>query len=301
MPTEQCNFRCVYCYEEFRMGLMKPEIVAGLKGLVKARKPDLRYLLVSWFGGEPMLAYKIIVDMMEFINHLNTDGKTVVHSKMSTNGYLLTPEKFRRLVLLGVKRYQISFDGDKKEHDKLRVFRDESPTFDTIWQNLISAHNTDLDFITVVRVHVNKLNARSVRNFLNRLADSLQGDSRFRLFIRPLSKLGGHNDSTLPILEGEHAELVRELKEYAETLGLFLNYGDGRAANFVCHASKLNSFLIRPNGQIGKCSCNPYNDRNNVGMLQSDGTIYFDRDKLLWWSRGIFSGDSRELACPLNA
>ena len=27
MPTEQCNFRCIYCYEDFRMGRMNSDTV----------------------------------------------------------------------------------------------------------------------------------------------------------------------------------------------------------------------------------------------------------------------------------
>jgi uncharacterized protein len=30
MPTEACNFRCVYCYETFALKEMKPDVVAGV-------------------------------------------------------------------------------------------------------------------------------------------------------------------------------------------------------------------------------------------------------------------------------
>ncbi len=35
LPTEQCNFRCVYCYETFERGAMQQEVVLGIKNLIK--------------------------------------------------------------------------------------------------------------------------------------------------------------------------------------------------------------------------------------------------------------------------
>jgi len=29
MPTEACNFRCTYCYEDFNHNQMRPELVRG--------------------------------------------------------------------------------------------------------------------------------------------------------------------------------------------------------------------------------------------------------------------------------
>ena len=56
LPTEACNFRCVYCYESFRLKRMEPWVVEGIKRLLSRRAPDLRALSISWFGGEPPLA-----------------------------------------------------------------------------------------------------------------------------------------------------------------------------------------------------------------------------------------------------
>ncbi|PPU93786.1 hypothetical protein XalbCFBP2523_04890 [Xanthomonas albilineans] len=33
LPTEKCNFRCTYCYEDFATGRMQPKVVEGIKAL----------------------------------------------------------------------------------------------------------------------------------------------------------------------------------------------------------------------------------------------------------------------------
>ncbi|HEY6572205.1 MAG TPA: hypothetical protein VI198_02705, partial [Candidatus Eisenbacteria bacterium] len=44
LPTEACNFRCVYCYEAFRLKRMEPSVVAGVKRLLERRAPTLHRL-----------------------------------------------------------------------------------------------------------------------------------------------------------------------------------------------------------------------------------------------------------------
>lgn len=48
MTTEQCNFRCRYCYESFAKGKMTDETKAGVKALVKERAGTLDNLHISW-------------------------------------------------------------------------------------------------------------------------------------------------------------------------------------------------------------------------------------------------------------
>ena len=56
MPTEACNFRCTYCYEDFRYKRMDDSVVTGVKRFLDLRASHLSQLEISWFGGEPLLA-----------------------------------------------------------------------------------------------------------------------------------------------------------------------------------------------------------------------------------------------------
>jgi uncharacterized protein len=74
-----------------------------------------------------------------------------------------------------------------------------------------------------------------------------------------------------------------------------------RDSTHICYAAKANSFLIRPDGRIGKCTVDLYSDRNTVGHLNEDGTMEIDNSRFSKWVRGLSSGNSKELMCPLAA
>lgn len=257
LPTEQCNFRCSYCYETFSIGKMKAEVIEGVKNLITTCSQNLKNLEISWFGGEPLLGYDIITDIM---GHAKREIKedSSLNSNMTTNGYLLTPKRLKCLVALGIDHYQISFDGDKEEHDNLRLRADGKGTFNVLWDNIIGAHNTNLPFEITLRVHANRNNINSIEKFIARVKHDLNGDKRFKLWIRPLSQLGGSNDINLPVLEGQEGSWfggtgssIQKLRRNAEETGLQLLESPGSEP---CYAAKLNSFVIRSTGSISKCT-----------------------------------------------
>jgi uncharacterized protein len=279
---------------------MRPDVVEGVKNLISARAPELDFLGISWFGGEPLMAYDIVLDVMRLANRLASDHKFVLSSNISTNMSLLTRERLDALTALRVNRYQVSFDGDKEYHDRMRLRVDGKGTFDQLWDRLEEARLSTSSFRMDIRVHVTSENASSVESLIERLAEPLKGDDRFRLWIRPLSRFGAQNDALLPILsDGEKpwlsaGQAVGELRTKAKGMGLVLN----DLVSDICYATKLNTFLVRSDGRLGKCTVAL---DNTVGSLLPDGRMEIDPVKARWWSRGLVSGDRNQLACPLNA
>ena len=41
LPTEKCNFRCTYCYEDFELGKMPEAVQRGIENLITHRAPGL--------------------------------------------------------------------------------------------------------------------------------------------------------------------------------------------------------------------------------------------------------------------
>jgi len=301
LPTEGCNFRCVYCYEDFALSRMSPSVVGGIKRLLTARLPELTRLDVSWFGGEPLLASDIVISILEHVAGLRADHPdTVFASDVTTNAYRLDGDLLRRLVDLGVQTFQITLDGTGPAHDLKRRRADGRGTFEVIWSNLLAMAASDLPFEAMLRLHVDRTNREDMTRLLDQCGQAFRDDPRFAFFIRPLSRLGGAQDARLQTLSTRQApEILAGLKDHATGLGLRL--WEGADARSICYAARPNSLVIRADGHLNKCTVALRDPRNTVGSLHADGTVTLDRDAMLPWIRGMWTGRAEDLACPLSA
>jgi uncharacterized protein len=299
MPTEACNFRCVYCYEDFKYKRMEPWVVDGVKGLLSRRAPGLASLEISWFGGEPLLAADVVEDIMRHVRSLIERHPDIrLASDMTTNGYLLDPPMFRRMLGLGVDDYQITIDGPREWHDRRRVTAGGKGTFDRIWGNLLAMRDVGDRFTIQVRVHADRQNLELLPGFLQIYREAFGADPRFTLFIRGLSRLGGPNDSTLDVFEREEGDrVIGDLRDLARAQGLKLAETTGDDA--ICYAARANSFLVRANGRLNKCTIALEHPANQVGRIHEDGTVEVAAQAMGPWMRGLWSGTPEELKCPM--
>src|SRR3990167_3063672 len=143
-PTEQCNFRCTYCYEDFSIGRMRTQVIEGVKNLIRQRAEDLEILKISWFGGEPLAAKDIVYNISEYAKNICVQRSIKFISGMTTNGFLLKENTLTKLFNSGVTSYQISLDGPREVHNKTRLRINKSGSFDEIWANLVMIKNTSL-------------------------------------------------------------------------------------------------------------------------------------------------------------
>ena len=138
-----CNFRCKYCYEKFvdcTIESQKSSILKFVKN--KFEQYQFKDIHVSWFGGEPLLGYRDILDISKALIELSSTYGIRYHSDMTTNGYLLNSRTLSRLVTeCQVQSYQITVDGTKEGHDNQRVLKNGHGSYDRIIKNLSNAQN----------------------------------------------------------------------------------------------------------------------------------------------------------------
>jgi uncharacterized protein len=296
-PTEKCNFRCTYCYEDYNIGKMKPDLVNAIKKLLLNRFNDLASLEISWFGGEPLLAKDIIYDLSDFI--INNAPKTLKYAaNITTNGYYLNKAAFIKLIDSKVNYFQVSFDGDRELHDQSRIRKDKQPTFDVIWKNLIDLKNTNLDFTVLIRVHFTIDNYTQMDDFIEKLNHTFGEDLRFKFFFKPIERLGGENDSSIKTMDrNEKKNIKKILDDKINNRSQVFTFNE--ISPYICYASVPNSFIIRADGKICKCTVALKDKNNFVGKINEDGEINFN-DNFYLWLKGIETLDGPTLACPYN-
>ncbi len=105
IPIRRCNLACTYCneYDDYS----KPVDTATMIGRVN-RLADLGTGIITLSGGEPLLH----PDLDDIIHAMR---KRNVLACMITNGYLLVPERVKRLNQAGLDHMQISIDNIKPD------------------------------------------------------------------------------------------------------------------------------------------------------------------------------------------
>jgi len=299
LPTEACNFRCTYCYEDFALARMKPWVARGVKNLIAARAPGLALLHLAWFGGEPLLARDLVIELMQHARELaRAHPRMQTVSDMTTNGWHLERPLFEQLLELGVRRYQISFDGPRELHDRKRRLASGGGTFDRIWANLLAMRAVEADFEINVRIHVDRGNAEALPAVLEQCREHFGSDPRFRLRLKALSRFGGPNDPELDVLLGDERDEVLARLERLALAGAAVP-AEAMAEHPSCYASTGNSYIVRADGRLSKCTVALTHPRNDVGRIHEDGRLEIESQAMQAWMRGLWSGDIGELICPM--
>jgi len=140
--TNQCNFRCSYCYEFLEEGesfsnktplFEKNELIAFIDSVREHKnfKAMFDELTISFWGGEPLLEYELIKDLIEYYLP-EKDVKFYLY----TNGFAY--KKLVSLIQLAGDKltWQVSYDGLKIQN-KHRKIINGAPSGQIIRNNII--------------------------------------------------------------------------------------------------------------------------------------------------------------------
>jgi uncharacterized protein len=296
LPTEQCNFRCTYCYETFEHKKMPRSVVSGIKSLIDRRSVDLAELAISWFGGEPLLAFDVVTEICQHAISAAKSHGFNFSSGMTTNGYFLDRARFLSCLENRISSFQISLDGDSLTHNASRRLGSGAGTFDRIWANVMGMRELSDDFSVLLRLHYTHENFLAVAAFARRLNDVLGDDSRFDFFFKSIQRLGGAGDERITIISEEEQKEIEAylwddsgLRRPPEIIG-----------DYVCYASHGNSLVIRSTGRLAKCTVALTNDFNDIGTIAENGDICVDQQKFRRWIAPVIEERWEVTGCPLE-
>jgi uncharacterized protein len=149
LTSTDCNLGCAYCFQntgQDAKGGDRPPRIAHARLTSKTIEAALALadrrmaasgldrLKILLFGGEPLLNP---TGCLELLDRAADHGLTT--ATMVSNATLLTPRLAAKLSDRKLRLVQVTFDGDREDHDRIRVRRSHGGTFDAIVHNIARA------------------------------------------------------------------------------------------------------------------------------------------------------------------
>lgn len=249
-PTLACNFGCGYCFEHSQNNatVMSPKTIDQLMTVIKRLK-EIKKLSVTWYGGEPTLAFETIKTLTESFSKLDM---LFSDAGMVTNGYLLDKEKISQLNDLKIDSVQITLDGLEATHNKRRMLKNGGATFRTIIDNVEALMNSSYKGKCNIRVNIDKTNQHEYHSLRTELLDRFKGK---KLMVDPghINTVQNHVDDYQCVLcNTEWADFI--IADYQNN-GVMPRNGFFPEANpfNICMANSYTGFVIGPEGELYKC------------------------------------------------
>ncbi|MGW2302937.1 radical SAM protein [Streptomyces sp. NPDC001809] len=262
LTSTHCNLGCGYCFQNTSQDLMggsRPpriartrltsETITSILGFTGQRMAEagLEKLRILLFGGEPLLNPRGCLELLERAADLAPTSAWMI-----SNATLLTPSLARRLHDRGLTSVQVTFDGDRDDHDRIRVGRaDGSGTFDKIVRNIVKASEaTPLRW--TLRVNVSQETFHGVDALIDRLGAALD-PARCTLYFARIGDVGvGYANSLLH--NGELSAAFTRWQRRALELGFAVNRPGGRKTCVTCgHADGRYGAVVSADGTLASC------------------------------------------------
>lgn len=134
--AHDCNLACKYCFAEEgeyhgRRALMSFEVGKKALDFLVANSGNRRNLEVDFFGGEPLMNWSVVKQLVEYGRFLEEANNKKFRFTLTTNGMLLNDEviEFCNLEMANVV---LSLDGRKEINDMMRPTRGGKGSYDVI-------------------------------------------------------------------------------------------------------------------------------------------------------------------------
>ncbi|MBP2632991.1 MAG: AslB [Firmicutes bacterium] len=277
-PTLHCNFNCTYCYEQTnskqvsrsnQAPYMPENIQLDLLHFIKQKAKILKNLFITWYGGEPLLCKDLIFDLSKKIIAIAQEYKVNYFANIITNGYLLTDDRdmLQKLKNSKIETFQITLDGPPDVHNTRRMLKNNNgPTFDRILKGikLLAANDMEVS----LRINIDKTNMAAAVKLLDILAASnLSG------LIIYLGQVSADTAGCASIKDS--CLTTKEFSVIKQTFCKILQQKGFKTSTSIdyphiaspCGATRMNTFVVDPEGTIYKCWSEIGNRNSRIGTI----------------------------------
>ncbi len=286
--SHDCNLRCKYCFADegqYHTGcreLMSAETGKRAMDYLVRNSGKRRNLEVDFFGGEPLMNFDAVKEIVEYAHELEKQHDKVFRFTITTNGILLDDDKLD-YINRNMSNIVLSIDGRKEVNDRVRCRADGTGCYDKIvpiFQKTAESRNQDNYY---VRGTFTRYNLDFANDVLH------------------LADLGFKQISVEPVVCGEETDyslreedLPRIFDEYETLVREYVRRKkEGSGFNFFhfmvdldegpCIIKRLSGcgcgceyVAVAPNGDVYPCHQFVGTEEYKMGSLYDDGEL--DRD-----------------------
>ena len=287
-PTMDCCFDCHYCFEKTKRPSYMSEKV--MKGIIRylAQFDTVKMINLTWFGGEPLMA---VPEMERMYRKLRRKFKNLrLDSGIITTGFHLTEDNIRALQRMNVKNMQITLDGLKDTHNKIKFTNGCDDAFSTVLENIDRMCILAPEIHIVIRTNLTKENAHEYQELQQMIMQRFAGKN---VAIAPAFVMDRDDCGRT------HSPNLFKAKEYPKyILGLAAKGIDSPQIRYPenvfneCAIRNALSFSFDPEGNLYKCWEHIGNIQYAVGKINSKG-ILANVDETLF-NRQMYGADPME-------
>jgi uncharacterized protein len=265
-PTMNCNFKCWYCYEtHIKDSKMDAETISSTESFVKQvfdNKLGLKEFSLSWFGGEPLLYfYKVMVPILKSSYDLAQSRGIKFSSGMTTNGLLIDKNVIDVCKQYDLDFFQITLDGNKEKHDKVRFISEGRGSYDKIVANIFELAKNGIQ--VNVRINISLETLVGIKDIADDFAGMTEEDRKFINF--DLHKVWQ--------ITQDIDEEINANRWYFRNKGFVVSSGTFDTVVNSCYGDHRNHATINYNGEVFKCTARDFTTSNSEGVLKGDGFI----------------------------
>ena len=155
-PTMDCCFKCHYCFEKYKeKNYMTESVMSSIIKYISGLS-ELKSIRLTWFGGEPLMA----VPQMDMFYTMFKDvwGEKNFSSNILTTGYHINERVIEVLKKIQVSSMQITLDGLKDSHNKVKFLNECPNVFDKVIENIDLISEKAPEISIIIRVNLTKAN-----------------------------------------------------------------------------------------------------------------------------------------------
>ena len=276
IPTLNCNYSCWYCIQNHIPSLMSAETMEAVKKhidyMIDVEK--ITSLHIDWFGGEPLMYFnKVVKPISEYAKRRCADKGIPFTNGTTSNGYFITEQMAKEMSSLNFSQYQITLDGDKQFHDKVKFVKGCDSTFEHVLRNIDTILTTNPDANIFLRI--NYTHEHLTLAIVSQVSELIAEANRNRVTVTPKKVWQEKADP-------DYYKVLIPILDAFENAGFRVSRHNMSVQATSCYVCKKYYNCINYNGFAVKCTaCDDLYVTEPKGIISDNGQIVwsdeFDR------------------------